>query len=59
MGSQEEDKFWGKDEFDLGKELEMSIGCLGGGVQEGVGYIGAEHGKDVWMGTRSYQHNKK
>lgn len=38
MGSQEEDKFWGKD-----NEFEVPIGRLGGGVQEEVGYVGVGH----------------
>lgn len=36
----------------------MPIGHLGGSVQEGVGYRGAEHRKNIWMGTECYQHNK-
>lgn len=36
----------------------MPTGHLDGGVEEGVGYIGVEHRKDVLMGTESYQHNR-
>lgn len=45
-------------EFYLGEPFGVPTGHLDGGVEEGVGYIGVEHRKDVLMGTESYQHNR-